>query len=198
VLLACGVIAFVGAIVGLRAEPRWASFVATAPVAWDTARNRKWLQGEHDESNMPLTAAAKPVEPSAYFRIAYLKEGVKLLAEHPWGTRVGRDAFRLGIRDKYGVGGMSHAHNGFLDVGVSLGFPGVVLWIAFMGSIVYFAWRTATLPGVGLRAALVLVVASFAARTCLDATLRDHVLQEFMLVAGALMAAIALGPRRDS
>jgi hypothetical protein len=40
------------------------------------------------------------------------------------------------------------------------------------------------------------VVAAFAARTLLDATMRDHVLGEFILLAGVLCGAIAFGGRR--
>lgn len=197
-LVACGLIVFIGAIVGLRADPRWSTFFATAPVAWDTDHNRQWLQGERDESNLPPTASGKPVEPSAYFRLAFLHEGLRLIAEHPWGTRVGRDAFRLAIRDKYGRGGMSHAHNGFLDLGASLGLPGLALWIVFLGSFIFVAARAREAAGSGLRMALVLVIVGYAARTLLDATVRDHILQEFMITAGALCAAIVVAGPRDS
>jgi len=191
-LFACGAIALFGSVAGLKSEPRWSNFVATAPVAWDTDRNVQWLKGEHNETDLPVTASGKPVEPSAYYRIAYVKESLRLLAEHPWGTRVGRDAFRLAIRDKYGRGGMSHAHNGFLDVGVSLGIPGVLLWLAFLGSFVVFVVRTPEAAGPGLRGALLLLILGFAMRTMLDATLRDHIIQEYLLAAGVLVGAIAV------
>ena len=48
--------ALAGTVVGLEAEPRWSSFMATAPVAWDTDHNRQWLLGEHNETNLPNTA----------------------------------------------------------------------------------------------------------------------------------------------
>jgi hypothetical protein len=195
-LFACGAIAFFGSLAGLQHEPRWSNFFATAPVAWDTDRNTQWLKGEHNESDLPVTASGKPVEPSAYYRIAYMKEGLRLLAEHPWGTRVGRDAFRLAIQEKYGRGGMSHAHNGFLDLGVSLGIPGVVLWLAFLGSFVVFVAHTPQAAGPGLRGALLLVIAGFAMRTMLDATLRDHIVQEYLLGAGVLVGAIATSRAR--
>ena len=195
-LLACAAIGFAGSFLGLKHEPRWSNFLATAPVAWDTVRNPQWLNGEHDERNLPVTASGKPVEPSAYFRIAYLKEGLRLVAEHPWGTRVGRDAFRLAVQEKYGRGGMSHAHNGFLDLGVSLGIPGVLLWLAFLGSFVVFVVRTPEAAGAGLRGALLLVIVAFAARTLLDATLRDHIVQEYLLTAGALVGAIVMAGSR--
>ena len=195
-LATCALVTLAGAFVGLKHDPRWSNFVATAPVAWDTDRNRQWLLGEHNETDLPLTAAGKPVDPSAYYRIAFLKEGLRLLAEHPWGTRVGRDAYRFAVRDKYGRASMSHAHNGFIDLGVSLGFPGLLLWAAFLGSFVLFAARAAPAAGTGLRAALVLAIAGFAARTLLDATVREHILQEFMLAAGVLTGAIAVAEAR--
>jgi O-antigen ligase len=152
--------------------------------------------GERNETDLPLTASGKPVDPSAYYRIAFLKEGLRLMSEHPWGTRVGRDAFRKAVREKYGRGGMSHAHNGIVDVGVSLGWVGVILWVAFMGSFALFAARTPDPARSGLRLALVLATAAFFARSLVDATVRDHILQEYMLTAGALVGAIAMAGSR--
>jgi O-antigen ligase len=191
-LVACGLFTLAGTLGGLKAEPRWSNFIATAPVAWDTHANQQWLQGERVETGLPMTSAGKPVEPSAYFRIAYLREGLELLLEHPWGTRVGRDAFRLAVVDKFGRGGMSHAHNGFIDVGVSLGFPGLALWIAFLASFVGVVARVPEAAGSGVRGALLLVIIGFAARTMVDATVRDHILQEYMLTMGALLGSIAI------
>ena len=197
-LLACAAIAFVGAVVGLKADPRWSSFRATVPVAWDTDGHREWLLGEHNVSHLPKTAEGKPVEASAYYRIAYLREGVRLLRDNPFGTGVGRDAFRRAIHAKYGTAGMSHAHNGFLDLGASVGIPGLILWLAFLVALVRYAARAREAAGSGLRLAMALVVACFAVRTMLDSTLRgDHVVQEFLLVAGVLLGTMALAGRRD-
>ncbi|MBC8021722.1 MAG: O-antigen ligase family protein [Burkholderiales bacterium] len=194
VLIACVVVTLVGAVAGLKADTRWSTFMATVPVAWDTQKNRQWLLGERNETNLPLTAAGKRVDPSAYYRISYLKEGVRLLFEQPLGMGIGRDAFRRAIHAKYGTAGMSHAHNGYLDLAMSVGTPGLVLWLGFLAALVVFAARAGEAAGTGLRMALALVVASFAARTMLDATLRDHIIEEFMLVAGLLAGAIALDP----
>jgi O-antigen ligase len=168
-------------------------------VAWDTQRHREWLLGEHNEAVLPLTAAGRKVDASAYYRIAYLKEGLQLVVEHPWGTGLGRDAFRRTIHEKYGTAGMSHAHNGFLDLAVSVGIPGVALWLGFLATLAVFATRAGgTASSSGLAMAMVLVVAAFAARTMLDATLRDLVLGEFLLLAGLLCGAIAYGDRRGA
>jgi hypothetical protein len=45
---------------------------------------------------------------------------------------------------------------------------------------------------------MALAVAAFAVRSMLDSTLRgDHVVQEFLLVAGVLVGTMALAERRD-
>lgn len=193
---ACAVVAVAGTLAGLKAEPRWSSFMDTLPVAWDTDGHREWLWGEHNLAHLPRTAAGAQVEPSAYYRIAYLREGGRLMLENPFGNGIGRDAFRYAIQEKYGMAGMSHSHSGFVDLGASVGIPGLVLFIAFLGALVLYARRASPSAEGGLRLALVLVVASFAARTALDSTLRDHVIQQFMLVAGLLVGTIALGERR--
>ena len=195
-LLACAVIALAGTFAGLRAEPRWSSFMETLPVAWDTAGHREWLWGEHNLSHLPKTASGAPVEPSAYYRIAYLREGGHLMLENPLGNGVGRDAFRYAIQAKYGMAGMSHSHSGFVDLGASVGIPGLVLFVAFLGALALYAMRATGCAGSGLHLALALVVATYAARTALDSTLRDHVVQQFMLFAGLIMGTIALGERR--
>jgi hypothetical protein len=176
---------------GLKTDARWSGLVATAPVAWETEAHRTWLLGELNNQGLPLTAAGKPVEPSAYYRIAYLKEGMKLLVEHPWGTRLGRDTFNRLIHEKYGTAGMSHAHNGLIDLGVSVGFPGMALWLAFLISIAAWGlhgWRRTHDP---LGLALGLCVAGYSARMLLDSTLRDHVIEEFALVVALLAGALA-------
>jgi len=195
-LAACVALVAAALVVGFKADPRWSSFAATAPVAWDTDANRQWLKGERNETDLPATASGKPVDPSAYYRIAFLKEGLRIMNEHPFGTRVGRDAFRKDVQEKYGRGGMSHAHNGIVDLGVSLGWVGVFAWIAFMGSFAWFALRAGDPARSGLRTALALVAAAFFLRSLMDATVRDHILQEFMLTAGALVGALVMAGNR--
>ena len=190
----CAVFTIAFGIVAVKVDPRWSSLAATVPVAWDTTHHREWLLGERNLDFLPHTAAGKPVEPSAYYRIAYFREGIALLEEHPWGTRIGRNAYKQAIHAKYGTSGMAHAHNGYIDLGVSAGWPALAIWLAFLASLAWIglgAWRT---PRAGYGIALVLAVAAFALRTLGDATLRDHILQEFMLVAGLLAGAAVHDP----
>jgi hypothetical protein len=189
----CAALTLAGVLAGLKADSRWNGFLATVPVAWDTEGHRAWLNGENDMTNLPRTEAGTAVDPSAYFRIAFAKEGVKLLLEHPWGTEIGRDTFRRLVHEKYGTAGMSHAHDGLLDLGLSAGFPGMALWVAFLvalGALGFKAWKRDH-GTVGL--ALFLAVLGFGARMLMDSTLRDHIIEEFVMVAGLLAGAIAYG-----
>lgn len=195
-LAGCALVVVAAGVAGMKGDPRWSNFIETAPIAWDTDTHKQWIRGERVETDLPLTASGKPVDPSAYFRIAFLKEGLRIMEENWWGTRVGRDAFRWAVQAKYGSGGMSHAHNSMIDLGVSLGWIGVFFWTFFMLAFILFAVRTREAAGTGLRLALVLVVLGYFARSFLDATVRDHIVQEFMLTAGALMGAIAVASRR--
>jgi hypothetical protein len=197
ILIACGLVVVVGTVLGLKSDARWSNFIETAPVAWDTDKHKQWIRGERVETDMPLTASGKPVDPSAYYRIAFLREGLRIMQENWRGTRVGRDAFRWAVQAKYGSGGMSHAHNSMIDLGVSLGWIGVLAWSAFMVSFILYASRAREAAGSGLRLALVLVVAAYFARSFLDATVRDHIIQEFMMTAGALVGAIAMAASRE-
>jgi len=65
-----------------------------------------------------------------------------------------------------------------------------------MGSFALFAARTPDPARSGLRLALVLATAAFFVRSLVDATVRDHILQEYMLTAGALVGAIAMAGSR--
>jgi hypothetical protein len=194
-LIGCGLLVVVALLAGMKGDPRWSNFVQTAPIAWDTDTHKQWIRGERVETDMPVTAAGKPVDPSAYYRIAFVKEGLRVMEENWWGTRVGRDAFRWAVEAKYGRAGMSHAHSSIIDLGASLGWIGVFWWVVFMASFAACARQARGAAGSGLRLALALVVLGYFARSCIDATVRDHILQEVMITAGALVGAIAAASR---
>jgi O-antigen ligase len=187
----CVVITLAGILAGLKADSRWNGFLATVPAAWDTETHRAWLKGETSFEDLPRTEAGTVVDASAYYRIAFAKEGVKLLLEHPWGTEIGRDTFRRLVHEKYGTAGMSHAHDGLLDLGLSAGFPGMVLWVAFLAALATLGVKAWKRDRDTLGLALFLAVLGFGLRMLMDSTLRDHIIEEFVMVAGLLAGAIA-------
>ena len=170
----------------LMTDPRWDSFVETAEVAWQTDEHAAWYRFQ--DVPLPRLQNGQVVEESAYLRVAFLKEGTKLLFAHPWGTEISRHSFANLLAAKYGDVNVSHSHIGVIDFGLSAGFPGIVVWVLFLGSLGYLGWREYSSRGNAMGLVLLIVVFSFFLRMFVDSTLREHILQQFMLVAGLLLA----------
>jgi hypothetical protein len=170
----------------LLTDPRWERFIETAEIAWQTEKSTAWYRPRREP--LPLLQDGRAVDESAYLRVAYLKEGTKLLLANPWGTEISRHAFRNLLVAKYGKSNVAHSHMGLIDFGLSAGFPGIVIWVMFMASLGYVGWREYSNRGSAIGMVLLIVVLSFFLRTFIDSTLRDHILQQFMLVFGVLLA----------
>jgi hypothetical protein len=167
-------------------DPRWERFVETSEIAWQTEKHTGWYQ-LHEEP-LPLLADGRAVDESAYLRVSYLKEGTKLLIANPWGTGISRHAFRNLLAAKYGKSNVAHSHMGLIDFGLSAGIPGIVIWVMFMASLAYVGWREYSRRGSAIGMVLLILVVTFFLRTLIDSTLREHILQQFLLVFGVLLA----------
>ena len=189
---------FIAGYVGaaLKSDPRWQGFAETVPVAWDIDRDTRWL--DSSGSDLPLSPDEKTVEASAYYRIAWAHEAWRVLLEHPWGTEIARDTFKRLEQAKYGRAGMAHSHNGWLDFGLNFGFPGLILWAMFLFLLARTGWRSWQEYRQPLGFALVLLVVLFGFRALFDSIFREHMIEQFMLVAGLLMGAISFGKRRTA
>ena len=184
------------AVVALKTDPRWQNFLETLPIAWDIEGDTRWLNG--DGSDLPIAPSGKPVEASAYYRIAWAHEGARMLIERPLGTEINRGTFNRLLLEKYGHTGASHTHNGWLDMGLNVGFPGLILWAGFLLLLARMGWRMHREHADPLGFALFLLVATFAFRALLDTTFREHPLAQFMLVAGLLAGTLTKIQRGES
>lgn len=186
--------AYVG--IALKSDSRWKNFVETVPIAWDIDRDTLWLNSTGDD--LPLTPSGEPVDLSAYNRIAWAHEAWRMLLVHPWGTEISRETFHRLELAKYGHAGMAHSHNGWLDFGLNFGFPGLILWATFLFLLARTGWRAWKEYKEPLGFALVLLVVMFAFRALFDSIFRNHMIEQFMLVAGLLIGAITLKKRERS
>lgn len=169
-------------------DPRWGAFVETIPLAWDIDRDLLWLTS--DGLSLPLTRSGQLVDPSQYYRIAWAHEGWRMLMEHPWGVEIARDTFQRLVLEKYGQAGMSHTHNSWLDMGLQVGIIGLLIWGWILGLKARYGWRAWRIDRNPLGLGLAGIVAIYAAHGMLDSIFREHVIQQFMLVAGLLFSAI--------
>jgi O-antigen ligase len=181
--------------VGFKTDPRWRGLQETIPLAWDTENHRAWLDSARYP--LPLLSNSEPVADSNYKRIAFLKEGGKLVLEHPFGLGYGRNAFRHGIIREYGAAKLAHSHSGYLDLAIGVGIPGVLLWLAFMGSLLRLAHRRYTANPNMFALLLFILVVDFNLRMLVDSINRDHSLQQFLFLAG-LYAWMAYAQPRDA
>ena len=175
------VLAGLGLVVAARQSTSLDNLIETIPVAWDTEHYRAWQ--EENPVAWPILPNGEAVDPSLYQRIAWFKEGLLLVRDHPWGVGFGRNAFGHGLNAKYGRGG-GHSHSGLLDMAIGLGIPGALLWLGFFASLATVAWRrhraSASYPAI----LLLLLLIDYGVRMLLDSVIRDHMLQQFMFLAG--------------
>jgi O-antigen ligase len=187
--------AIVAAIVTLgtanyRADERWQTFAETARLAWTIDAEHGW----HDlRQSWPKLADGRPAEESAYIRIAYFRTGLRLLAQGPVGYGYGRNAFGHAL-EAQGQPVRGHAHSGWLDLGIGGGIPALVLWVAFLGSLMWRGWRAFFDGGNAHGLLLFFLATGYAGRMLLDSVNKDHMLQMFMFLAGLLLMLTV--PRR--
>jgi len=189
--LASLVTIFAIAFVSYKTDPRWQNFIETASIAWDIDRDLLWLNG--DAGNIPSTPDGEEVDISEYSRIAWAHEGWRMLMAHPWGNEIARDTFHKLELAKYGHAGMAHSHNSWIDFGLEVGIPGLLLWGWILLLLAKFGWRSWRTHKEPLGLALTVLVIMFAVRGLMDSIFRDHEIVQFMLVAGLLFGALSFG-----
>lgn len=155
-----------------RTDPRWAHTVETVQRAWQSD-----------------TRALTGGDPSAFLRLAMLKEGAKIVAHYPWGIGFDRNAFGHGLRLVYGEGS-GHSHSSLLDIAIGTGIPGVLLLVGFFAALIHAGWQAERRNPDGFGLLLLLLATATLARSALDSCLRDHMLQESFFLFGVLVALI--------
>lgn len=173
---------------GYKSDPRWQTVGETAIIALDTKTHKAWLNW--DKYPRPTLSNGEQVNHSNYMRPAWAKEGFVLIMENPLGVGYGRNAFGHALKAKYGEGG-GHSHSGIIDLGIGTGVPGVVLWVLFLGSLVYYGFGSFKKQGSYFGMALFFIASGFFFRMIVDSVIRDHMLEQFMFLAGFLLTMSA-------
>lgn len=168
-------------------------FVETAKIAWQDTEGQGWLR----TGPYPLLANGNTVDPSAYERIAWIRGGLDLIADKPLGYGYDRRAFNQALTLSGYPNQVGHSHSGFIDLGVGLGVPGILLWLGFCFSLVwqgYLAFRKRR-DIAGL--ALMLVTCGFMGRMVLESVSKDHMLHIFLFTVAALLAQMQLNQNHE-
>ena len=173
-------------------DSRWQTFSETLPLSWDTKSNMSWLD---KTIPMPTLSDGSTVSHSNYVRIAWLKEGMLLIAENPLGRGFHRSAFGRALMEKYSVSEVHslQSHSGIIDFTVATGIPGgILLYGLFLLMFIYGLKSSVKspsliIPGLGLA----LLVTDFGFRSIVDSILRDHMFEMFMFISSVFVAYIA-------
>jgi O-antigen ligase len=184
-------------VLAITQDPRYDGFVETVTIGWDTDTHRNWLDA-FETRDWPLRANGKPVDPSTYSRVAFAKEGLKLLFENPFGAEISKHTFTRLIAEKYGVAHMAHSHIGLIDFGLNVGFLGIALWLIFLAGLAWIGWSTAKRSGNAVGLCLLFLVTAFSMRMLVDSTLRDHMLEQFVFCVGMLVVACVSSRPQES
>ena len=177
-------------VVTARQSSSLNELIGTIPIAWDTEHYKAWEVGNQD--GFPKLPGGQAVDKSVYLRIAWLKEGLSLVRDHPLGIGFGRNAFGHGLKAKYGKG-EGHSHSGVLDLAIGLGVPGVLLWLVFFASLANAAWRRQRAGPNYATILLLLLLTDYGVRMLLDSVIRDHMLQQFMFLTGLTSVMMITG-----
>jgi O-antigen ligase len=173
--------------------PNFKDLVASVSIAWDTERYTAWRD---DKQAPPVLPSGETIDTSVYQRIAWFKQGLLIAKEHPLGVGFGRNAFGHGLKAKHGEGG-GHSHSGLLDLAIGTGVPGIILWLGFLASLGYLAWKQYRHTRSFAALLLMLILLDFSARMVVDSIIRDHMLQQFMFLAGlAAVLTVAEVPEK--
>jgi O-antigen ligase len=182
---------FLGVWFGIKSDLRWQRIVATIPVAWDIDSTDYWLNPYVPGG--PKAADGGELDISVFHRVALARVAWRYFMEHPLGTDASRETLKRLVTKKYPNAMIAHGHNSYLDFGLATGFPGLLLWVAFLSALACYGVKRYQETGSPYAMALILVLVGYFLRGGLDSIFREHMLQEFMLCVGLLIGAIDVG-----
>lgn len=132
-------------------------------------------------------------------RVALMRVGLVLVAERPWGLDGSRSSYKQLIEARCGhppVMLYEHAHQGWLDTALALGWAGSGLLGLVLLSLAVFGWRNLRPDAAGPWAmALLLLSVFWMARGFADSVYREHLLQMQAVLLGYLAARTHLERR---
>ncbi len=187
----CVVIVCLGAL-SYRSDPRWQGVIETLPLAWDQKTNGAWRNPDNNFDGFPKLKDGRESEGSTYVRVAFIKEGLLLIMDRPFGSGFHRNAFSYGVDEKYQMNGSKpglHAHSGVIDFTVANGIPGLLMWFYFVWTLFVFGWRSVRAKEGGNSSniapglMLVFLVSGFAMRAFVDSVFQGYEIQQFMFFA---------------
>ena len=168
-----------------KSDSRWKTLFEHVQIGWKTNENLHWLNAE--KYPPPKDINGNPVNHSNYARIAWLKEGIKIIKDRPLGFGYDTSAFGNALAYYYPDEKISlhrHAHSAIIDWAIAVGLPGLILLLVFfVDGIVQNIKQYIRNPTFS-SLAVIFIASGFFFRMFVDQTLRDHMFEQFMFFYG--------------
>ena len=131
-------------------------------------------------------------------RASFFHQGWKLVGEHPAGMGPRKEAFRYVLRRDTQDNRIDipHSHYGLIEFGIQNGIAGIAGWLILLAGCWYIGWREFRHGNMMAGMFLLLFTVGFFSRTMVDHNLKDHYLEQYMLLTGVLVGMCALRPAK--
>lgn len=181
-----------GAWTTWKTDHRWVTLKETLPIAWDIDTHKAWI--DHNKHPFPTLPNGQVVDASNYERPAWIHAGLRMVANRPFGAGFSRHAFGHEIArlypDSESASGM-HAHSSIIDLAVGGGIPAVLLWTAFVFTLIWCGGVAYFRHGSGAGLLLVFLTSGFFGRSLLDSVMRDHSMEQYIFIVAFLLPMVS-------
>jgi len=158
----------------IKEDKRWDTLKATFKLVF-IQDNMAGLYGK-----LPKLPNGQRADDSNYERLFMIKEGLKLIIEHPLGYGYARNIYGKAMSKKYHVHISTHSHSGFIDWGIGLGIIGLIIWSTICFLILYISFKNFVNYQSYFALLTFFLTTSFYFRMFLDSINKDHMLQQFV------------------
>ena len=116
----------------VKEQSTWIYLTQDISKGLETEKYSNWKYGDNGGSKFGQLTPIKNnsnvnVSITTYERIAWFKEGIKLIPKYPLGYGLIQDSFKyLGLKE-WPDSELSHTHSGWVDLALGVGLPGVLL-----------------------------------------------------------------------
>lgn len=179
-----------------KTDPRWQSLEDDAVTGW----NAPFTSFCYNKTNgtVPTNDLGRPMNHSNGCRASFFHQGWKLVGEHPAGMGPRKEAFRYVLRRDTQDNRIDipHSHYGLIEFGIQNGVVGIAGWLILLAGCWYIGWREFRHGNMMAGMFLLLFTVGFFSRTMVDHNLKDHYLEQYMLLTGLLVGMCALRPAK--
>lgn len=137
-LLVLGIVLTVGGIFvanSIEKNPSWNTLKADAKIARDTQTHPQWKY--NGEKGYPNNELGVMVSVTNYERLAWAKEGTKLIIQNPSGYGLIERSFGRLAKINWPDSKLHQSHSGWIDLTLGLGIPGFLLIFTVLLSLIY-------------------------------------------------------------